>query len=100
MQVVPPVLPGLTISIEPRGREYPLPGPFACCVMVLSHERIGQRDRTFPNLKITLVLHSNAGEMFSKRPLETDRQERDPILSSFAVAHDDFSPLEIDVLYS
>ena len=97
VEVVTAAFPGLGVEVAASGREEPLPGPLARSVWVFGAQRVGDFYVTGTDAQISLMLLANAVEVKLELGDEGDRQWREPVFAAFAVAHADFSALEVDV---
>ncbi len=59
MEMMATTLPGEAVHVEPRGREDPLPPPFAPGVRVLSEECPGELDPAGTATEVGLVLRAH-----------------------------------------
>src|SRR5262249_52452331 len=100
VQVVTATLAGLAVSMATRGREDPLPRPFAAGRWRLAAERRRQRYPAGAPAHVVLVLGAHAIEMPRQRPAAGAGQYRDAVAIALAAAHDELGAREIDVLHA
>jgi hypothetical protein len=80
VEVVAAPLAGHGLYVETRGREDPLPAPFAAGVRVPAQERAGQFDPTGAVAEVGLVLLASAFQVGGQGGLDCGRQHRHPVL--------------------
>ena len=89
---------GAGIDRQLPGREHVLPAPLALGVGVFSLQGIGQIDRAVTRAQILFVQAFDPRQVALQRLDQGERERRDAIFSAFAVAHQHFPPLEVDIL--
>jgi hypothetical protein len=81
-----------------RGGENILPQPFARGIWILAFERKGQKSLAASGAHVIIMLHLDFQEMSFERRDERTGQNRAAVFRALAVAHDDLTIAEINVL--
>src|SRR5258708_32543734 len=87
VQMMPPLLPGATITTGPLRRKYPLPCPLRRGARHLALERAGQVHPATPTLHVARVTRPPAPEMIRQRSLHPHRHRHDPAPSPLPTPH-------------
>jgi hypothetical protein len=82
-----------------RTREDPLPAPGLRCARELHRQRVRQPDSPQPLGQVPVVQRMGLGQLLLQPEHQVLRQHGHPILSPFAIAHQDLAPLEPDILH-
>jgi hypothetical protein len=97
VQVVPAQLAARGVPIVARGWEDPLPGPFTRRFGILNSERAGKLYVASVRCKVGLVLREDYTQVIGKRLSDLVWQDRDAVLSAFALADEHLPRREVNV---
>ena len=96
-QVMPVKFASPRVYRSTAARENPLPAPRLGSIWILCVQRTRQPDVAETHGQVTLVQCPRPGHLLLKRQDQILRQDRNPVLGTFAVPNQDLPPLELDV---
>jgi hypothetical protein len=98
MEVMAAAFSGGKMHICARGGEEPLPEPVALRVGILASKGIGHHDAACASGKIALKERAHTCDVLEQRLDQISGQHRAPVFPAFAIAHEQLTTLEIDIL--